>query len=200
MSSHTLHTFIDSRFKKKVVSIGPGDYYVAEEDLIIQTVLGSCIAVCLFTDNSIISGMNHFMLPGGSDTDKMDSLRYGNYSMEMLINSLLKLGIKKKELKAKVFGGGNIIDFKSSKNTVGENNIDFIFDFLKKEDIPVITKHVGGDSARKVLFFSVDKKVLLKEINRTEKDDTIREEAEYGKTIVKKTTQQQSSIIWLDEN
>jgi chemotaxis protein CheD len=193
-----MHTFTDSKFKKRVVSIGPGEYYVTEEDLIIQTVLGSCIAVCLFTDNGITCGMNHFMLPGGSGTETMDSLRYGIYSMEMLINSLLKLGIQKKDLKAKVFGGGNIIDFKSIKNTVGENNIDFIFDFLKKEDLPVITKHVGGDNARKVLFFSVDKKVLVKEINKTEKDDTVTAEKEYSKTIVKKQQQQESNIIWFD--
>jgi len=192
------HEFFDSKFKKKVVSIGPGEYYVTEEDLIIQTVLGSCIAVCLFTDNGVTSGMNHFMLPGIADTERMDSLRYGIHSMEMLINSLLKLGIKKKDIKAKVFGGGNIIDFKSTKNTVGENNIEFILDFLQKENLPIITKHVGGDNARKVLFFSFDKKVLVKEINKTEKDDTVREEAEYGKTITKKQEQQQSSIIWFD--
>jgi len=193
------HTFYDSKFKKKVVSIGPGDYYVTEEDLIIQTVLGSCIAVCLFTDNVITCGMNHFMLPGGSESSEtMDSLRYGIHSMEMLINSLLKLGIQKKDIKAKVFGGGNIIDFKTTKNTVGENNIEFIFDFLRKENLPVVTKHVGGDNARKILFFSEDKRVLVKEINKTEKDDTAREETEYGKTITKKQEQQQSSIIWFD--
>ncbi len=193
-----MHTFIDSKFKKKVVSIGPGEYFIAEEDLIIQTVLGSCIAVCLFTDTNVTSGMNHFMLPGGSGNETMDSLRYGIYSMEVLINSLLKLGIRKKDIKAKVFGGGNIIDFKASKNTVGENNIDFIFDFLVKEDIPIMTRHVGGDHARKILFFSLDKRVLLKEINKTERDDTVREEAEYSKTIIKKQ-QQQSSIIWFDD-
>jgi len=194
-----MHTFIDSKFKKKVVSIGPGEYHVTEEDIIIQTVLGSCIAVCLFTDGGITCGMNHFMLPGDSTTEKVDSLRYGAYSMEVLINSLLKLGVRRKDLKAKVFGGGNIIDFKTTKNTVGENNIDFIFDFLKKEDLPIITKHVGGDNARKVMFFSLDKRVLLKEINKTETDDTVREETEYNRSISKKQQQEQSSIIWFDD-
>lgn len=196
-----MHTFFDNKFKKNVVSIGPGEYYVSEENLIIQTVLGSCIAVCLYTDYDKISGMNHFMLPGENtyeNDNDYDSGRYGMYSMEMLINSLQKNGVNRKYFKAKVFGGGNVINFQNtSQKTVGENNIKFILKYLEKENIPVISNHLGGEKAKKILFFVENKKVLLKEINKSEAFDTVKEEIKYNNSLIKET-KKSSSIIMFD--
>jgi chemotaxis protein CheD len=182
-----MHRFYDSKFAKKVISIGPGEYLISNEDIIIQTVLGSCVAVCLYTDYDVFCGMNHFMLPGevfeGGDIKDYDSARYGIYSMEILINSLMKEGINKYNLKAKVFGGGNVIDIKSIKATIGENNVSFILRYLEKEKIPVISQHLGGDKARKILFFVNNKKVLLKEINKLAAFTTAREEIIYERKI-----------------
>ncbi|OHD17312.1 MAG: hypothetical protein A2086_05325 [Spirochaetes bacterium GWD1_27_9] len=194
-----MHSFFDSKFQKKIISIGPGEYFVTKDDMVIQTVLGSCIAVCLFSDFDAYCGMNHFMLPGeASKNNDYDSARYGMYSMEMLINSLLKSGVNRKHLKAKVFGGGNVINFKTIKASIGENNIQFILNFLEKENIPIISNHLGGEHARKILFFSDSKKVLLKQISKTEEVETLREEIEYNKSLVQET-KKTSNIILFDD-
>jgi chemotaxis protein CheD len=194
-----MHTFFDNKFGKSIVSIGPGEYYTSSEPLIIQTVLGSCISVCLFTDYDIIAGMNHFMLPKAkrdpSDIES-DSARYGMNAMEILINTLLKSGVQRKHLKAKVFGGGNILGLDNQKDRVGDNNIQFILNYLDKENIPIISNHLGGSHARKILFFVDSKKVLLKEINKSEAFKTAKEELEYTKNIEKET--QKSNIILFD--
>ncbi|OHD26580.1 MAG: hypothetical protein A2Y34_10330, partial [Spirochaetes bacterium GWC1_27_15] len=192
-----MHSFFDSKFQKKIISIGPGEYFVTKDDMVIQTVLGSCIAVCLFSDFDAYCGMNHFMLPGeASKNNDYDSARYGMYSMEMLINSLLKSGVNRKHLKAKVFGGGNVINFKTIKASIGENNIQFILNFLEKENIPIISNHLGGEHARKILFFSDSKKVLLKQISKTEEVETLREEIEYNKSLVQETKKTSNIILF----
>jgi len=197
-----MHKFYDGKFQKHVISIGPGEYYISDDNVIIQTVLGSCVAVCLFTDFDVVSGMNHFMLPGNfeenecnSDLYDCDSARYGMYSMEILINSLMKKGIHKTNLKAKVFGGGRVIDFKTVKNTIGDNNIKFILSYLENENIPIVSQHLGGESARKILFFVESKKVLLKEIEKTEAFSTAKQEIEYEKALDSEIKTTKTNII-----
>lgn len=192
-----MHKFRDSKFNKQVVSIGPGEFYITEEDLIIQTVLGSCIAVCLYSETSPTVGMNHFMLPGKitkSHLIENDAGRYGMFSMELLINSILKEGIKKKDLKAKVFGGGNVIEFKDpAASRIGDNNVLFIKEYLDIENIPVISSHVGGVNARKILFFSHTKDVLLKKIDSSARDKTVEEEIKYKSELSRES--EKSNII-----
>ena len=195
-----MHNFFDKKINKQIISISPGEYFISNDhNIVIQTILGSCIAVCLYTDIDGYSGMNHFMLPesiGNHEVADTDSGRYGMYSMEILINSLLKAGVKKNYLKAKIFGGGNVLDFKSIKNSVGENNIAFINEYLEKERIPIVSSHVGGDFARKILFFTDSKRVLLKKIERANALETIKEEELYQKTLVKDEKKKTNIIIF----
>lgn len=194
-----MHKYYDRKFNKDSISIAPGEFYVSEKDIIIQTVLGSCISVCLFSDFSPYSGMNHFMLPGNlcrSDIANCGSGRYGMYAMELLINSLMKLGVKKNALKAKVFGGGNVLDLKNVKKTVGENNVAFINSFLEKENIPIISSHIGGDYARKIFFFVESKKVLLKKIDKSKAFQTIKEEKDYEKALIEEDKKKTNIILF----
>src|SRR5438046_3886116 len=105
--------FYDAHFKNDAVKILPGEYFVHDEDILILTTLGSCIAACLWDRNARIGGMNHFMLPEG------DSGRYGSYAMELLINEMMKRGAARSTLEAKVFGGGQVIGGMTTLN-VGE--------------------------------------------------------------------------------
>ena len=157
----------NKKYHKKSINIFAGEYLVSDEDIIIGTVLGSCISVCLFSGNSSYCGMNHFMLPergvkykDENDIMRTDSAFYGIHSMEMLINTLMKVGVKKSMLKAKVFGGGNVLKMRSGEKTVGEQNIDFAVKFLEMENIPVVSCSVGGDYARKIYFFTKNQEVL----------------------------------------
>jgi len=99
--------YFDHHFQYNAVKVLPGEYYVSNENLVIMTVLGSCIAACLWDSRMRVGGMNHFMLPDGDSIDV--SGRYGSYAMELLINEMLKLGARRETMQAKIFGGAQVM-------------------------------------------------------------------------------------------
>lgn len=167
-------------YNRDVTILHPGEYYVTREHIIISTVLGSCVAVALYDPVEQIGGLNHFMLPGelhSRDFYQEESGRYGMYAMELLINTIIKEGGDKRRLKAKVFGGGHVLN--TSAGNIPESNIRFAFEFLETEQIPVIANNVGGTYARKVLFFPESSRILLKRFGDKKVQPIKREEAAY---------------------
>ena len=154
--------FYDAHFKNDAVKILPGEYFVFNEDLLIMTTLGSCIAACLWDRNAKVGGMNHFMLPEGNG----DSGRYGSYAMELLINEMMKHGAQRMTMEAKVFGGGQVISGMSTMN-VGERNTNFVVDYLKTERIPIMSKDVLDVYPRKVCFLPASGKAMVKRLAST---------------------------------
>ena len=164
--------FYDQHFKYAAVKVLPGEFYVSDEDVVIMTVLGSCIAACIWDSRLRIGGMNHFMLPeGGGDT----SGRYGSYAMELLINELIKRGSTREYMQAKVFGGGAVISGMTSMN-VGERNTQFVLDYLATERIPVVSKDVLDIYPRKVVYFPVTGKAMVKRLAHAHPDVLERQE------------------------
>lgn len=151
--------FYDAHFKNEAVKVLPGEYYVDNEDLLVMTTLGSCIAACLWDRQAKVGGMNHFMLPEGSG----DSGRYGSFAMELLINEMLKRGATRMSMEAKIFGGGAVINGMTSIN-VGERNTKFVLDFLATERIPVVSKDVLDIYPRKVCFLPASGKAMVKRL------------------------------------
>lgn len=115
----------------------------------ISTILGSCVAACLWDPHAGVGGMNHFLLPFGSEASVGGSLRYGVHSMETLINSLLGAGAKRSDLKAKLFGGATM---SANLGNIGRENARFAREFLKNEDIPCVAADLEGIYARRVQF------------------------------------------------
>ena len=146
--------YFDSTFQCAAARILPGEYHVTRDDMVIVTVLGSCVAACLRDPETGIGGMNHFLLPdtAGSVDNDGDSARYGSYAMEVLINPLIKLKAVRHRLEAKVFGGANVIPGMTQLN-IGHRNADFVLDFLKMEKIPVIASDLEDKCPRKVAYF-----------------------------------------------
>ncbi len=162
-----MNSYFNRQFNKKVIIVQPGDHFISNENIIIQTLLGSCISVCLYSDDNDFIGMNHFMLPGKVSPDNFhqtDYGRYGMYAMDKLIGNFIERGVQKEKLKAKTFGGANIINFVNKSESISSYNIKFIINYLDRENIPIISSHLGGNKPRKILFFSSTKKVLLKEM------------------------------------
>ena len=161
----------DAHFQNDCVKVLPGEYFVHDEDILITTTLGSCIAACLWDRERHIGGMNHFMLP---DTvgDSGDTGRYGSYAMELLINELMKRGASRSTLEAKVFGGGALINGMSSIN-VGERNTQFVFDYLRTERIPIVSKDVLAIYPRKVCFLPASGKAMVKRLASTHADKVL---------------------------
>jgi chemotaxis protein CheD len=163
--------FWDANFKNDAVKVLPGEFFVSDEDMLIVTTLGSCIAACLWDRERRIGGMNHFMLPEGQG----DSGRYGSYAMELLINQLMKRGASRSTLEAKVFGGGAVIAAMTSLN-VGERNTQFVIDYLQTERIPIVSKDVLDVCARKVCMLPASGKVLMKRLAPTNADALLAQE------------------------
>ncbi len=160
--------FYDAFFKADAVKVLPGEYFVDNEDTLILTTLGSCIAACLWDRVARVGGMNHFML-ADVGTGAIDGGRYGSYAMELLINELQKRGANRATLEAKVFGGGAVIGGMSSLN-VGERNTEFVLDYLRVERIPVVSKDVLEIYPRKVCFFPASGKAMVKRLAPTNTD------------------------------
>ncbi|WP_420862342.1 chemotaxis protein CheD [Algirhabdus cladophorae] len=132
-------------------SVTQGNFYVSSEcDHVLNCVLGSCIAACLYDETQTIGGMAHFLLPCSNDRDGKESTKYGAYSMELLINEIMQRGGDKSRLKAKIFGGSQVT---KGFSTVGEQNIDFIRAFLLHEGIQIVSENLGGKRARQVRFW-----------------------------------------------
>ncbi len=151
--------FYDSFFKNDAVKILPGEYFVYDEDILIMTTLGSCIAACLWDREAKVGGMNHFLLPEGD----AGSGRYGSYAMELLINEMMKRGATRSTLEAKVFGGGQVIDGMNTMN-IGARNTEFVIDYLKTERIPIMSRDVQGPYPRKVCFLPASGKAMVKRL------------------------------------
>ena len=150
---------------KPHISIHIGEYHASREPTVVNTVLGSCVAVCLFDPESRIGGVNHILLPGKADMGHFDvSARYGINAMELLINRMLGIGADRSRLVAKVFGGAHVIPAISPENGTGEKNVAFVMAFLEKEKICVLSKDVGGSDSRRIYFHTDTGHVFLKRV------------------------------------
>jgi chemotaxis protein CheD len=153
--------FFEAHFRSQAVKVLPGEFFVHDEDILIMTTLGSCIAACLWDRERRIGGMNHFMLPDGGGA--ADGGRYGSFAMELLINEMIKLGATRPTMEAKVFGGAAVISGMNSIN-VGERNTKFVLDYLHTERIAVVSKDVLDIHPRKVCFLPASGRAMVKRL------------------------------------
>ncbi|NLC37585.1 MAG: chemotaxis protein CheD [Alcaligenaceae bacterium] len=137
--------------ERRARSINPGGWAV-ESDRPISTILGSCVAVCLYDPKLRVGGMNHFLLPSGNrrDINDYDVVLHGDYAMEVLRNALFARGASDTRLVAKAFGGGNVLN--AIKMAIGTRNAEFARQWLQREGIPLLAEDMGGTWSRKVVF------------------------------------------------
>lgn len=176
-------SYYDPVLKTEAIKLLPADYVVTDRPVALVTLLGSCVAACLYDPTAALGGMNHFMLPGnqaGSSNDDT-SARYGMNAMELLINDLLKRGARRQRLMAKVFGGGNVLRGFYA-DPIGSRNARFVLEYLRAERIPVAAQDLGENQARKVCFFAQTGRALVKRLPSTRDDGIVdTERAYYGR-------------------
>lgn len=176
--------YADHHFQYDAVKVLPGEYFVSNEEIVIMTVLGSCIAACLWDGKARVGGMNHFMLPDGEGGD--GSGRYGSFAMELLINEMLKLGARRETMQAKIFGGAQVMAGFTTMN-VGERNTKFVIDYLSTERIPVVSQDVLDIHPRKVCFFPTSGKALVKRLAHSHPETLVVEERRGNAATVAKS-------------
>jgi chemotaxis protein CheD len=154
------------------VTIEPGEYFSCGNATVISTLLGSCVAACLYDPIRKIIGMNHFMLSSPHYSQELpiyasEAGRYGINAMELLINDMLDKGAVRRSLRAKVFGGASIFRSTESVGTflgVGQVNSRFIKVFLANEGIPLDAENLMGDYGRVIHFSNGDFSVYQRKI------------------------------------
>ncbi|MCO6043910.1 hypothetical protein NG895_08325 [Aeoliella sp. ICT_H6.2] len=162
-----------------------GQTYVLRKPGEITTVLGSCVAVCLYDPECGIGGMNHFMLPSQS-VDAGTSARYGIHAMELLITNIMKSGGERSRLVAKAFGGANLLqlNFGAELSGIGKQNVAFVRDFLKTEEIPLVSEKLGGVQPLRIFFQPHNGRVIVKTLRSTK--EIAKRENSYQQTSAKK--------------
>ena len=173
--------YFDRNFNVEAVKILPGEYFVTGRDMVLVTVLGSCVAACIRDKLTGIGGMNHFMLPdNNADAGSPVGLagRYGTYAMELMINQLLKSGARRSNLEAKVFGGGNVMRGFTVAN-VGQRNAEFVLDYLKAEKIDLKAQDLLDIYPRKVYYFPATGRTLVKKLRSVHNDTIVQREQQY---------------------
>lgn len=178
--NNAVRRYRDPEFDATVVKVLPGEHYVTDspEEMVV-TVLGSCVAACIRDPLIKFGGMNHFMLPQSSDGTwgaASASMRYGNFAMEVLINEILSRGGRRERLEIKVFGGGNVL---AGATPVGTRNAAFVESYLAAEGLKAIASHLGGNYPRRVHYFPVTGKVMMRELRRADDQRVLDTEKTY---------------------
>lgn len=168
---------------KRTIHIG--DCLVASTPTVVYTLLGSCVAACLFDPKARIGGMNHILLPGRSDRDAVrDVARFGLDAMELLLEELRREGAERRRLVAKIFGGAHVMRIYDEKDSPGFRNGRFIVDFLVRERIPAVSSDLGGYEARKIYFRTDTGEVFVKRVLPTQAKVAVTEEKRYRRHLL----------------
>lgn len=174
--------------ERRSINIAPGGWSV-ERERPMATLLGSCVAVCLYDEATRLGGMNHFMLPNmrRGANDDVDTVLSGDYAMEVLINAMVAQGAARHRLKAKAFGGGTILTGSASSN-IGVRNVEFAREWLERERIPLVASDFLGPWSRKVLFVPAMGDAYCRKMATTQPtaQEIAREEAAYAESLRRK--------------
>lgn len=187
LAEATPDTYYDSALQTQAIKLLPADYVVTGEPLALVTLLGSCVAACIYDPLLALGGMNHFMLPDAGQAEGASgdvSARYGMHAMELLINGLLKRGARRQRLLAKVFGGGNVLSGFYT-DPVGTRNARFVLEYLQAERIPILAQDLGDIHPRKVCFFAQTGRALVRRLPATRDNEIVKVERAYRGTLAR---------------
>jgi len=196
---------IHERENIKRVTIHPGEYFATNENVIISTLLGSCVSACLYDPVSRVVGMNHFLLSNRRYVKDLpvvfsEAGRYGIHAMELLINEMLKQGAKRANMLAKVFGGGSVFqqpEVKDSFFCVGNVNCRFVREFLEIEHIKLVAADLGGTSGRIIHFHAENFAVFVKRVRQTISHTVVEKERQVWKRDIEQHEQEVPNVdVW----
>jgi chemotaxis protein methyltransferase CheR len=158
-----------------------GEVKATRGPAVIKTVLGSCVAACLYDPETGVGGMNHFSLPGAGEEGA--SARYGAYAMELLVAAIVKAGGDRSRLRAKVFGGAKVLDVASEQLNVGARNAEFVLRYLADEGFPVAGQCLGGTRGLMVRFRPHTGQALARPLAARDLGAVVRDEERHGRAL-----------------
>jgi chemotaxis protein CheD len=144
------------------VFLRPGTIFCAAAPSIVSTVLGSCVAVCLWDAHLHIAGMNHYVLP--HSVHKQSSARFGDVAIDQLLDGLTQLGCRIGNLRAKIFGGAEVLPFGATGDTVGNQNVRVALELMQRHGIPILTRSTGGQTGFMIRLVTETGDVLVRRL------------------------------------
>ena len=167
----------------KEITLHVGGVHASAEPTMIRTLLGSCVAVCLWDERVRVGGMNHFLLPEGRpDGPRDEATRFGAHAMDCLVGEMLKLGADPRRMVAKVFGGASVLALGGSAAGVPQANVAFVRAYLTRERVPVAANSIGGTLPRQIRFFTETGKALVRRVVGPKAQALVVEEERAGRT------------------
>ena len=168
-----MKVFNDSRLNKTVYQINIGQTYTTKEpDVVLNTLVGSCISVCMADKTNGVYGINHFMLPGANHKYKKDP-KYGTYATDLLIEQMVEKGADRNHLEARVFGAGKVVD--PDMFEVSTNNANFIQKYLGTLKIPIVHSDLGGNYGRNIMYFCNTSEVVVYKVANSKTNGVLAE-------------------------
>ena len=149
--------------------LNPGELIFSTKPIVVKTVLGSCVAVCLYDKENKYGGMCHFLLPEAQD--KSVSTKFGNIATQTLINKFLSAGSKPNFIEASIIGGAFIIFDEKEIFFIGDRNVDIATEILKKNEIRIKSVNTGGEHGKKVHFNTSTNQIIVQSLEHIEIDD-----------------------------
>jgi chemotaxis protein CheD len=152
------------RAKRRIIYVQAGQLVAVSQPAVISTILGSCVAICLWDERMAIGGMNHFMLP--FQINRADaSPRFGTVAWQMLLGEMAALGAQRSSLRAGIFGGACVMDaFRATPDHVGARNVELAEQQIAESGIALVQREVGGSSGRKLVFETDLGRMIVKEL------------------------------------
>ncbi|CAK0741483.1 putative chemoreceptor glutamine deamidase CheD [Gammaproteobacteria bacterium] len=161
------HRFPPPLFPFPTLNLGPGEIYCSRDPHYIRTVLGSCVAVCLWDQRLHFGGMNHFILPHKT-THEEDSCRFGDVAVPALVNCMINMGSNLRHLQAKIFGGCNVLHSSNPDYyTIGRRNAEIAISELNRYKIPVVASRLFGTTGLVIRQCTSDGDILVRLIRKS---------------------------------
>ncbi|MBI5184112.1 MAG: response regulator [Nitrospinae bacterium] len=181
--------------EEKRIFLLPGEFHVSKEPYLIATLLGSCVAVCLFDRKQGFGGMNHYMLPTQPAGTKGDA-KYGDFSIRTMVNIMSRNDPSMRNLQSMVFGGAAVTESLTSSSNIGEKNIEIAKRVLEEFKIPIIREETGGTSGRKLHYKTWTNDIQVRAIQKSEQTHHFSEKEKYfSKYKIKVLVVDDSSLI-----
>lgn len=143
------------------IFIYPGTIEIAKKPTLLTTILGSCVAVCIWDTKLKFGGMNHFMLPLWNG-EGLASPKYGNIAIDKLIKKMIWNGSSIENLEVKIFGGGNVIETNINIYKIGDRNVELALSKIAEYGIRITNSSTGGKRGRKIFMDTSNFKILHK--------------------------------------
>lgn len=130
----------------------PGEFHASRRPVMTETLVGSCVTVCLYNTKEGFGAMNHFLRDRPKDESDSQIGAYGTSATRQIVKAMLKIDAEPRHYRAAVFGGATVLRTPSADGAIGQANVAAALEVLKSAGIRVVRQEVGGSRGRRVRF------------------------------------------------